>query len=395
MPHPGLSVCRDAEPDGETMIVLIGDEPHAPYERPPLSKTMLTAAVEPAPAWFFPLARYAERDITLLTGRRVVAVEPSPHRVRFADGTALAYTRLLLATGGEARRLAIPGADEVLALRTLDEARALRPRLLPGARVVCIGGGVIGLEIAASARQRGCEVTVIEATGGVMGRLLAPEIAAVMEALHRRAGTVFHFNTAAVAIAQGRVTCGDGTVLEADLVIAGTGMRRTTDLAEAAGLACDNGILVDEHGRSSDPDIYAAGDVAAFWNARLGRRMRLETWRHAMNHGLATGRAMAGAAAPYDDIPWFWTDQHGVNLQMAGSLDGATRMVLRGALDAPSFAAFHLDAAGCVVAATGINAPREVRAGEMLIRAAVPVDAAALADPAIPPQRLAAARAVR
>ena len=150
------------------------------------------------------------------------------------------------------------------------------------------------------------------------------------------------------------------------------------------------GIVVDEFGRSSDPDVYAAGDVAAFWHARLGRRLRLETWRHAQNHGIATGRAMAGVLEPYDEVPWFWTDQHGVNLQMAGLPDGAVRHVLRGDMAAPSFAAFHLDAAGRVLAATGVNAPREIRAAQAMIRAGVPVDAAALADPATNLQRLVA-----
>ncbi|MBN8889310.1 MAG: hypothetical protein ABS99_01745 [Acetobacteraceae bacterium SCN 69-10] len=371
-------------------ILLIGEEAHRPYERPPLSKEMLTAPAEPPPAWFHAEARYAERGIELLLGNPVAAIEPAAHRVRLADGRVLDYAKLLLATGGRARRLAIPGGKAIHLLRTLDDARALRPLLVEGARVACIGAGVIGLEIAAAARRRGCVVSVVEAGARPMGRSLTPEFAAWIADLHRKSGVILHFEAKIEAIEGGFVVCASGPAVPADVVVAGIGMQRNTELAEAAGLAVEAGIVVDEFGRSSDPDVYAAGDVAAFWHARLGRRLRLETWRHAQNHGIATGRAMAGVLEPYDEVPWFWTDQHGVNLQMAGLPDGAVRHVLRGDMAAPSFAAFHLDAAGRVLAATGVNAPREIRAAQAMIRAGVPVDAAALADPATNLQRLVA-----
>jgi 3-phenylpropionate/trans-cinnamate dioxygenase ferredoxin reductase subunit len=372
-------------------ILLIGEELHRPYERPPLSKELLTAEPEPPPLWFHTEARYAERGIELLLGAPVEAIEPAAGRVRLRDGRLLGYDRLLLATGGRARALAIPGGDTIHLMRTLEDARALRPLLVPGARVACIGAGVIGLEIASAARARGCAVAVVEAGPLPMGRSLTPNIAAWLAQLHRSAGVELHFGAAIQAIEGDRLLCADGLVLHADVVAAGIGMRRNTELAEQAGLEVDGGVVVDEFGRASAEGIYAAGDVAAFWHARLGRRLRLETWRHAQNHGIATGRSMAGVMAPYDEVPWFWTDQHGVNLQMAGLAEGASRTVLRGAMTDRSFAAFQLDAQDRVLAATGINAMREVRAAQAMIRAAHPVDVAALADPASNLQRMVAA----
>lgn len=369
-------------------ILLIGDEPHRPYERPPLSKEMLIAPEEPPPQWFHSEARYAERAIEALLGCAVAAIEPGDQRVVLADGRRIAYDRLLLATGGRARRLSLPGGERVLLLRTLEDARALRARLRPGARVVCIGAGVIGLEIAAAAVARGCSVDVLEATARPMGRMLTADFAAWIERLHRAAGVRLHFNCTVQAVEDERVIC-DGLVVPADLVVAGIGMVRNLALAEAAGLAVDGGVVVDEFGRASIENIYAAGDVAAFWHRRLGRRLRLESWRHAQNHGIATGRAMAGLLEPYDEVPWFWTDQHGVNLQMAGLLDDAATDVWRGMPGERSFAAFHLDAHGRVVGATGVNAVREIRAAQAMIRAGKPVDPVALADPASNLQKLA------
>ena len=369
-------------------VVLVGAEPHAPYERPPLSKAMLTDDPPPAPGWFFPAARYAELGIEVRTGTAARAIDLAAARVELADGQRLPYDRLLLATGGRARRLGVPGGERALTLPTLDDARALRARLRPGVRVACIGAGVIGLEVAASAHARGCAVTVIEAAVAALGRCTTPAMADWVAALHRRAGVALHFGAAVAAIAPDAVVCADGLRVPADLVVAGIGMVRNTELAAAAGLAVDNGIVVDEFGRASAAGVYAAGDVAAFWQQRLGRRLRLESWRHAQDQGIAVGRTMAGVAAPYDEVPWFWTDQHGHTIQVAGLPADAVRSVLRGAPTDASFCAFHLDAAGRVVAATGVDAPREVRAAMALIRAGAAVDPARLADPAVKPQAL-------
>ena len=370
-------------------IVLVGAEPHAPYERPPLSKAALTEHPAPEPGWFFPPSRYAELEIELLTGAAATAIDRAAARVELADGRSLPYDRLLLATGGRARLLTVPGGERALVLRTLDEARALRARLLPGARVVCIGAGVIGLEVAASARARGCSVTVLEAAPAPLGRCTTPEMAQWVAALHLRAGVALHFGVAVAAVEPDAVISAAGARFPADLVIAGIGMVRNTELAVAAGLAVDNGIVVDEYGRASENNVFAAGDVAAFWQKRLGRVLRLESWRHAQDHGIAVGRAMAGQAAPYDEVPWFWTEQHGRTLQVAGLPAEAARTVLRGTKEDASFCAFHLDAAGRVVAATGVDAPREVRVAMALIRAGSVVDPARLADPAVKLQALA------
>lgn len=374
-------------------IVLLGDEPDRPYERPPLSKEMLTAEPEPAPQWFHPEARYAERAIELQLSTRVTAIDRAAGRLHLASGTTLAYDRLLLATGGRARGLALPGGGSVHLLRTLADARRLRRLLVPGARVVCIGAGVIGLEIASAARARGCAVTVLEAGPRPMGRSLTPPFADWLAGLHRAAGVDLHCGVAVEAVEPGRVCCAGGLALPADVVVAGIGMRRNTELAEAAGLEVEGGIVVDAFGCSADPAISAAGDVAAFWHTGYGRRLLLESWRHAQNHGIATGRAMAGQGTPYDEIPWFWSDQHGANLQQAGLPGEAVRHVLRGSMQERSFAAFHLDAEGRVCAATGVNAMREVRAAQAMIRAGRPVDPALLADRATNLQRLVASLA--
>ena len=367
-------------------IVLIGDEPDRPYERPPLSKAALTATPEPPPAYFHPEPRYAERGVELLLGTKVVALDPAERRVDLADGRRLDYTRLLLATGGRARLL--PVQADVLTLRTAEDAKRIRAWLLPGQRVVCIGAGVIGLEVASSARARGCVVDVIEAGPSVMGRCVSPEIADWVARLHEASEVTLHLDAVVTAVEPGRVLFGAGQQIAADCVIAGIGMERNVELAAAAGLDVNRGILVGALGRTSDAHVYAAGDVAAFWVPRLGRHVRLESWKHAQDHGIAVGRAMADAGAPYDEVPWFWTDQHGVNLQMAGTPEGAAETVIRGDPEQRRFSAWHLDAQRRPIGVAGVNAPRDVRVGLALIRAGQSLDPAALADQAMQLQRL-------
>jgi NADPH-dependent 2,4-dienoyl-CoA reductase/sulfur reductase-like enzyme len=369
-------------------LILLGDEPHHPYERPPLSKAVLTEDEEPAPGWFYPPQRYAALEIELRCDTHVDAIDIASGRILVASGEALPFDRLLLAMGARPRRLAVPGAERVLYLRTLDDARTLRAALAPGARVVCVGAGVIGLEVAAAARQRGCAVTVLEAAPTPLGRAMAPEIALWLAERHRHEGVEILCGITIAEIAPGAVICADGRRIPADLVIAGIGIVRNAELAEQAGLGVDNGILVDPHGRTNAPNVFAAGDVTAFWSMGFGRHLRLESWRHAQNHGIATGRAMAGDATPYNEIPWFWTDQYGQNIQVAGLPAEAACSVWRGTPDAPGFSVFHLDAAGRLVGATGVNAARDVRIGQSLIAAGASPDPAALADPAIRLQSL-------
>jgi len=225
-----------------------------------------------------------------------------------------------------------------------------------------------------------------------MGRAVSPEGAAFIEALHRDAGVTLHFGVIVDRLAQAdggvAVTCRDGRRFEADVVVAGVGMQRNLALAEAAGLALEGAIVVDAFGRTSAPDVYAAGDVTAFPHPLFGKRLRLESWRHAQNHGIAVGKAMCGDTAPYDDVPWFWTDQHGVNLQVAGLPADAARTVVRQGGAAGSFVAVHLAEDGSVVGVTAANNPREIRAGQALIKSHKVVDAAKLPDASVPLQRL-------
>jgi 3-phenylpropionate/trans-cinnamate dioxygenase ferredoxin reductase component len=374
----------------ESPITLIGAERHLPYERPPLSKEALLAQTLPGPQLFFPAEKLAERGIATELGVRVKAIRAEAHEVVLSGGRVLAWDKLLIATGGRPRALAVPGGEDALLLRTHEDAAVIRARLVPGAHVACIGAGVIGLEIASSARARGCQVCVIEAADGVMGRVLSAPMAAFMRGRHEAAGVELRLGAAVHAIEPGRVICG-GFEVAADVVIAGIGIVRETGLAEAAGIVCAGAIPVDETTATAIADVHAAGDVAEFPHPLFGRRMVLETWRHAQNHGIAAGRAMAGKPAPYDDVPWFWTDQLGVNLQVAGLPREGVRTVSRGEIGAASFTVFHLDEAGRLIGAEGVGAAREIRAAQALIKARKPVDAAMLADPAVPAQKLAAA----
>jgi 3-phenylpropionate/trans-cinnamate dioxygenase ferredoxin reductase component len=373
-------------------IVLIGEETWRPYERPPLSKAMLTAEPAPDVQYFHPAAKYAEQDIELMLGMGVEELDPVAHRVVLADGRALDYDRVLLATGGRARRLGVPGGEHALTLRTLEDGLAIRGRLAAARRVVCIGAGVIGLEIAASARTRGAEVTVLETLAGAMGRAVSPEGARFVERLHRDAGVDVRFAVGVERIAAEAdgfiVECRDGAVFPADLVIAGVGMQRNLALAELADLAIEGGIVVDALGRTSAEDVFAAGDVAAFFHPLFGRRLRLESWRHAQNHGIAVGKAMCGDTTPYDDVPWFWTDQLGVNLQVAGLPAEAARTIVRVDTPPSGFVAVHLAEDDRVIGVTAANAPREIRAGQALIRSGKPVDVFRVADAAVPLQQL-------
>jgi NADPH-dependent 2,4-dienoyl-CoA reductase/sulfur reductase-like enzyme len=382
---------RQAGFDGR--ILLIGDEAWRPYERPPLSKAVLTDEIQPPIQYFHTAERYSEQRIDLMLGMRVSGIDPKAHRIDLHDGTHVDYDRLLLTTGGRARHLPIHGGNKAFYLRTIEDARQIRERLSTARQVVCIGAGVIGLEIASSALARGCDVTVLEALPRAMGRSVSPEGAAFIESLHRVAGVALHFHVIVDAIEDAeagmlRVMCRGGGSFMGDLVIAGVGMQRDLALAEAAGLSLEGGIVVDEFGRTSAPDIYAAGDVTAFHHPLFHRRLRLESWRHAQNHGIAVGKAMCGEMTAYDDIPWFWTDQHQVNLQVAGLPADAVRTVVRANAPPNVFTAVHLAEDGSVIGVTAANNPREIRAGQALIKSRRPISEAALADPSVPLQTL-------
>lgn len=369
-------------------VTLVGAEPRPPYERPPLSKAALLAEAEPTPTTVLDHDRAAALGIDLVLGTEVVAIDRPVRTVVLAGGRALPYRRLLLATGARPRRLAVPGDDRILYLRCFDDALALRPLLRPGARLAVIGGGFIGLELAAAAIARGCAVTVIEAQPRILMRGVPAEIAAVIAERHRAAGVEFRTGIGLEGIApDGTVLLADGSRIAADAVIAGIGAVPETALAEAAGLAIDNGIAVDAALASSDPDIFAAGDCAACAHPLYaGRSIRLEAWRNAQDQGALAARSMLGRGEALAAVPWFWSDQYELTLQIAGLVDEGRATVARD-LDDGAMLLFHLAADGRLVAASGIGplgkVARDIRLAEMLIARRAAPDPGALASPAV------------
>lgn len=367
-------------------IVVVGAEDHPPYERPPLSKQLLTGDYEPARTYLHDRAFYDERDIELRLGTTALGIDREAGTVHLSDGDTLGYDKLLLTTGARVRRLSSPGADlpGIHYLRDITDSLAIRAHFRDGANLVIVGGGYIGLEAAAAAISRGCRVTVLEMAPLVMNRVVAPDISRYFEAVHRDHGVDVRTAVAVEGFAgDDRVTavrCGGGELVPADFVVVGVGIEADADLAESAGLAVDNGIVVDEYGQTSDPAIYAAGDVANHPNPLLGRRIRLESWQNAQNQAINTARAMCGRMEPYAEIPWFWSNQYDLNLQLVGMPETWDQVVMRGDMAGDKFAAFYL-ADGRVVAANGVNSPRDVRVARMMIEQKTRPDTDALGDP--------------
>jgi 3-phenylpropionate/trans-cinnamate dioxygenase ferredoxin reductase subunit len=381
---------RQAGYDGA--VTLIGAEPHAPYERPPLSKDAITAAA-PAPKAIGGAERLAEAGIDFRPSRSALGIDRTARRV-LLEGETIPYERLLLATGARPRPLPLPGADgpTVVTLRTLDDAARIRAALGPGRHLAVIGGGFIGLELAASARKLGAEVTVIEALPRLLTRGVPAEVAQVLYERHIAEGVSFHFGARLTAITAAGVVLVDDTVIRADLVVVGIGALPNTELAVAAGLAIDNGIAVDATLATSDPDIFAAGDCCSFPQPLYDdRRVRLESWRSAQEQGTLAARNMLGSAEPVSGVPWFWSDQHDLSLQIAGLAEGAVTHVHR-ALKDGAFVLFHLGPDGRLLAASGIGAgnavAKDIRLAEMLIARRAHPDPAALADPVVNLKRL-------
>ncbi|WP_176016134.1 FAD-dependent oxidoreductase [Burkholderia sp. BCC0398] len=381
-------------------IVLIGAEPHPPYERPPLSKGVLTGERSAAQCRLREAQAWAADRI-----ERVVAtverIDPDAREVRVSGGHVFGYDALLLATGARARRLAIPGAalDGVGALRTLDDAAALGARLVPDTRIVLIGGGFIGLEVAASARRRGCRVTVLDAAPRLLGRAVPEAIATRVHALHDEQGVAIRLNRTPIAIERTAggalaVVLDDGDTLLADTVVAGIGIEPADELARDAGLAVERGIVVNARLETSGPGIYAAGDVAVFPSALSGLPIRQETWHGADTQAHVAARNMLGANEPYRDIPWFWSDQYDAQLQVAGEPALGTQSVAR-VLGDDAEIHFHFDAGARLVAASGFGRAagfvKEMRVARMLVERGIDVTPAAVADVAVKLKSLMAA----
>lgn len=370
--------------DGD--ITLIGAEPLAPYERPPLSKQALVETIEPK--FVTTLEQYREQSIDLRLNATVAAIEPADKTVKLADGQALGYDKLLLATGASPR--AFPGvggaAKRIRMLRTHADAMSLRSALHPGRHIAIIGGGFIGLELAATARKLGADATVIEGLPRVLKRGVPEEIAEVIGERHRLEGVDIRCGQAIEAVREeadgATVHLADGEVISADLVLIGIGASPNIALAEAAGLAIDNGIAVNERLETSAADIYAAGDCCSFPLALYdGRRVRLESWRNAQDQANLAAANMLGEAAEISAVPWFWSDQYDLTLQIAGLADGAASHVRRDLGDG-AFILFHLDVSGRLLAASGIGrgnaVARDIRLAEMLIAARAHPDRSAL-----------------
>lgn len=360
-------------------LILIGDEPHVPYERPPLSKGLLQGSMDLAGCSLCDSARLAELGIEHIAGNPVRQLDPPQHRLQLADGQWLSYAGLLLATGGRARRLPQEQAN-VLYLRTHDEALALKSALRPGARLVIVGGGFIGLEVAATTRGLGCEVTVLEAGPRLAGRVLAPVISEALLKLHRQHGVDVRLNVALESIHAEAVQLVDGQWLPCDLVVVGIGMQPNIELAVAAGLEVGQGIRVDTHLRTGVPDIYAAGDVCEF---RLGGEyQRQETWRNAEAQGRHAALNMLGRDEPFEALPGFWSDQYDWGLQTVGVI---TPLTVSRALPDAGLLLFYLDAdhrlQGACGWGPGNSVAKDVKLCERLISARIALNPASLADP--------------
>ena len=374
-------------------VVLIGEERDRPYERPPLSKAYLRGDEKVVKIFVHDEGFYAEHGIELRTSTLVTAVHPATSQVVLEDGERLTYDRLLLTTGAAPRRLTVPGANlpGVHYLRDVGDADSLAVAIGQASRVVVVGAGWIGSEVAASARQMGPEVAMVDPGAAPLAGVMGPEVGAVFRQLHASHGVDLYLGTGVEAVvgsdtAEG-VRTADGRVIEADLVVVGIGVIPRTQLAEAAGIRVGNGVEVNEHLETSVPGIFAAGDVAAAWHPGLGERVRVEHWANALNQGSAAARNMLGAGVPYDRVPYFFSDQYDLGMEYSGYARTWDRVVFRGNPDDGKFIAFWLaDERG--VAGMNVNVWDVTDPIQALVRSRQPVDIARLTDPAVPLEEL-------
>jgi len=376
-------------------VLLVGAEAERPYERPPLSKDYLRGEADGRP-YVHEESFYGEHDIDLRLGREVSRLDTGSREATLDDGETLRYDRLLLATGAEPRRLPIPGADldGVLYLRTVPDSDRIRERLDRGGSLVVVGAGWIGAEVAASARQRGMEVTIVEPMSVPLERVLGPEMGAFYRDVHADQGVRLLLGTGVEGFEGGtaveRVRTNDGQTLDCDAVVVGVGVKPRTALAEAAGLAMGDGVLADELLQTSAEGVFAAGDVVSAQHPFYGQRIRVEHWANALEQGPAAARNMLGAGAPYDKLPYFFSDQYDVGMEYAGYATSWDRVVVRGDLAGREFIAFWL-AGDRVLAGMNVNVWDVTDTIQRLIRERVAIDDRRLADPDVPLDELAGA----
>ncbi len=366
-------------------ITLIGDEDAPPYQRPPLSKAWLAGEAGLEDVLFKPEDFWATQDITVLTGRTVTHLNCDNKLLTCDDDTSVSFEHLIIATGGRARRMGCPGEDlaGVHVLRTLDDATGLSEDMKAGRQLVIIGGGYVGLEVAATARKRGLDVTVLEAEERVLARVTGTTLSGFFEGLHEHHGVRIITGAMAQAFTGEDKLSGvrltDGTVLPADLSLVGIGLIPNVELALDAGLDCDNGIVVDDLCHTSWPGIYAIGDVTRHPNAIYGLNLRLESVHNALEQAKTAAGAITGREKPYNQVPWFWSDQYDIKLQIAGLSTGHDEAVTRGDLGANTFAVFYFKN-NALIACDAVNAPAEYMAARMMIAKGANPDRAALVD---------------
>jgi 3-phenylpropionate/trans-cinnamate dioxygenase ferredoxin reductase component len=373
-------------------VVLLGAETELPYERPPLSKDYLLGKSPREQIYVHPEQWYRENEVELRLGLAVTEIDRAAHRVTIADGSTQPYAKLLLTTGSSPRRLPVPGADldGVLYLRTIGDSERIKAALKSAARVAVIGAGWIGLETAAAARTGGAAVTVLEAAELPLLRVLGPEVAQVFADLHRDHGVDLRLGVGVAEITgtAGRasgVRLTDGTEVVADLIIVAVGITPNTRLADAAGLQVSDGVVVGADLRTSDPDIYAAGDVASAFHPLLGKHIRVEHWANAVNQPPSAARSMLGQPVSYDRVPYFFTDQYDLGMEYSGHAEpgGYAQVVFRNQTAGREFIAFWLDSAGRVLAGMNVNIWDVNDAIEALVRSGEPADPDVLRDPAV------------
>ena len=372
----------------EGAITLIGDEPAPPYQRPPLSKAYFKGEMEAERLFLKPLEYYAEHNIDLITGKAATAIDLQAKQVEIEAGASVPWDKLVIATGARPRKLAVEGSHlrNITELRTVADVDDLKTIAVPGARLVVVGAGYIGLEAAAVGSQLGLKVTVLEAMPQVLSRVAGPEIGAFYTHIHRAAGTDIRLGARLEAFeGLGQVTgvrLHGGEIVPADLVLVGVGVLPNLELALEAGLVCGNGIVVDADMRTSHPDVFAAGDVAWRPLVHYGREGRLESVHNAIEGGKLAAAAMLGLAAPALDVPWFWSDQFDLKLQTAGLWTGADETIVRGDPQTRAFAVFYLKE-GRVIAVDAVNSAPEYIVGKKLVASQARVAPGELVDKSI------------
>lgn len=368
-------------------VVLVGEEPYPPYQRPPLSKAYLSGETDQKALLMKPLSAYESAGFQMHLGVRVESIDRANRCVSLSDQSTLTYDRLVLATGSKVRRLNAPGAEStgIHYLHDIADADHLREELTAGKRLVIVGGGYIGLEVAASATKRGVKVTVLEGAERLMQRVTGPQVSAFLHAKHTRAGVDVRLGSAVKGFKAGHqgqvegVLLANGECVPADVVLVSIGVVAATDLAEAAGIACDDGILVDQYVRTNDPAILAIGDCTRHRNLFFDNTQRLECVSNAVDQARTAAAVLTGEDKPYDSVPWFWSNQFDVRLQMVGLSAGHDQSVVRGSPDSETFAVFYLRD-GHVVAVDAVNMPLAFMVGKKLVARRATVDAQLLAD---------------